>query len=59
METQFEESENRSKALSALDKMKKLEAESVMHMEVINDRLIVCCKNKDNIDMYRTLKDRQ
>lgn len=42
----------RSQAQELLDKMKKTESKTKLHRFVLNDKTVVCCKNKDRINDY-------
>lgn len=54
--TTSDEIEERDRARTALEKMKKVESRIKFHVCKINDRLTVCCKRKSNIERYKKLK---
>lgn len=47
---------SRDRALKLLEKLKKLEKELCKYSEVLDNGLIVSCKNKDLIEQYKKLK---
>ena len=51
----FYDEELRCKAKKALQEMKKVEHNTILHKKRINRNTIVFCKNKENIKLYEDI----
>lgn len=49
-------SEEKEKAVELLKKAKKYEEKVTLHKVRINEKTIVCCKNKNRLEDYKKLK---